>query len=148
MGTAGETTDSVPTVAEVVAAAVAAGRATPDEATSAVLEREGYVASLAWPSEHAVEDHPGRVGEPTSYIACEPVTLGDGEGGSRKLGPGDLLHAEEVRASGTQLGGLLHRHSIVAVPSDRGVIGLASALFQRIDRLEQLLADLHAAGSA
>ena len=140
-------TDSVPTVAEIVSEAVASGRASADESVSAILQREGYiVASL--PSEHALVDHPGAGGAPTSYLAAEPLTLSDGAGGSRKLGVGDLLHADEVQAGGTALGGLLHRHQVIAVPSDRGLVGLASALLERIDRLEQLLADLHAAAGS
>jgi hypothetical protein len=141
-------TDSVPTVSEIIAAAVAAGRASADESVADILEREGFIVSslAASPSAHAVTDHPGRVGSSTSYLAAEPLELADGAGGSRRLGVGDLLHADEVRAARTSLGGLLHRHQVVAVPSDRGVVGLASALFQRIDRLERLLAALHAAG--
>ena len=131
------TQEAVKSVAEIVAESVAAGRSAPED----VLEREGFIVRLSWPSEHSIDTHPGRLGLPTSYIAAEPLTLSDAEGGSRNLGVGDLLHAEEARVAGTQLSGLLSRHQILAVPSDSGVVGLASALRLRVSRLEQQLAD-------
>lgn len=135
------TQEAVKSVAEIVAESVAAGRSAPEDMVADVLEREGFIVRLSWPSEHSIDTHPGRLGLPTSYIAAEPLTLSDAEGGSRNLGVGDLLHAEEARVAGTQLSGLLSRHQILAVPSDSGVVGLASALRLRVSRLEQQLAD-------
>ncbi len=106
-----------------------------DEAVDA-----GWV--IPWPNEIEVTDHPGAPGA-VVYLACEPMRLADEAGLLRNLGAGDVLAASEVRASRTALVGLLHRHQVIAVPADRGVVAIARALFERCDRLEQLVADLH-----
>ena len=101
---------------------------------------------VAWPSEIEVDTHPGAVGA-VAYLAAEPMQLGAPDGSSRRVGAGDVLHAAEVEHAGTALARMLRHHQIVAVPADRGVVGLARVLLARCDRLEQLLADA-ARGSA
>ncbi len=104
---------------------------------------EGYL--IAIPEDYIVLDHPGSGGRPTAYLAAEPLDLGDSQGGRRRLKPGDLLHADEVRHAGTALHGLLGRHQVLPLPADTGIVGALSVVMARVATLERLVASLHGA---
>jgi hypothetical protein len=103
---------------------------------------EGAIVAL--PDEHAVLDHPGSPGLVT-YVVAEPFDIGDPHGRSRHVEPGDVLHAAEAAHSGPALSRLVRQGKVFAIPSDRGLVGFVAALLSKVDRLEQLLADLHGA---
>ena len=74
----------------------------------------------------------------------------EGSGRERNVGStGDLLSRDEVRHSGTGLQRMVRSRAVIACPGDRGSRRLwPPRSFERCDRLEQLVADLHAARSA
>jgi hypothetical protein len=105
--------------------------------------RAGHVAQV--PAEHVV---PHRLDGDLAYIAVRPMDLGTAGGGTRHVEPGDLLDRGEVEASRHQLRRLIRGGFVIQVPAGRGVVGVLGALFGRVDRLEQALAQLAAGGSA
>jgi hypothetical protein len=94
---------------------------------------------FAWPDEHAVRDHPGIPG-PITYVVAVPFSVGNPDGGIRHVEPGDVLHAAEASHSGSALRRLVRQGQVVALPSDRGIVGLVQALLARLDRLENAAA--------
>jgi hypothetical protein len=82
-----------------------------------------------------VVNHPGTA-HGVVYVTTKPLTFTGSDGVPETRPGGTVLTPDEVETFGGALARMVNVYSVVALPSETGIVGALSSLLLRIDRLE------------